>query len=79
MYKKMQEDLIARHAAEKEGSLEAQRVKYEEQLSKLREQLVQSTASSPTPPTHRYTTLVHMYTHLYTTLYTSAKMMPAIL
>ena len=72
MYKKMQEDLMARHAAEKEGecfpggvvcvvshthsgSLEAQRVKYEEQLCKLREQLEQSNAS-PTPPTHRYTT-----------------------
>lgn len=35
------------------GALEAQRVKYEEQLAKLKEQL-ESNITSPTPPAPKY-------------------------
>ncbi len=40
------------------GALAAQRIKYEEQLSKLKEQLESSNVSSPIPPKLKYTTLV---------------------
>lgn len=79
MYLKMQQNLVEKHEAEKEGklypqtsvcsrgntacpppclpacpgALEAQRMKYEEQLAKLKEQL-ESNTTSPTPPTPKY-------------------------
>ena len=50
------------------GALEAQRLRYEEQLSKLKEQLVSSNATSPSPPIakSRYTTYVSSYVQLIT-------------
>ena len=73
MYLKMQQNLVQKHEADKEGktsvywccavgihnltlslarwagALEAQRVKYEEQLAKLKERL-ESNTSTPMPP-----------------------------
>ena len=55
MYLKMKEDLIAKHEAEKEGALEEQKQKYEEELARLKEQLEMSSVTSsppqPQPPT----------------------------
>ncbi len=50
MYMKMKDELIAKHEAEKEGALELQKRMYEEQLAKMKEQLVTTPMTTPPPP-----------------------------